>query len=222
MESLFRRVSLARPVAIASLGLAISLLPGSSTTPKFGTAPAATPVLQIQDALQPGDIIFRKGLEAVSHIVMGLDRASEYSHVGIVTGQPGGLHVVHAVPAEGTDEFDRVKREHLADFIRPDRAAAFAVYRLRDSKGEDRDRQIRLEVSRRAEAIAERQTPFDNQYDLGSDDRLYCTELVWKLYRDAGVLLPVRPRRVEMPFFSKEVLFPSALQHSPSLIKVCC
>lgn len=183
--------------------------------------PAASYLLLAQDTLQPGDILFRKGLEAASHIVMGLDRASGYSHVGIITGQPGDLKVVHAVPAEGTDEIDRVKQDRLADFIRPDRATAFAVYRLNDI-GNRKSEGIRLEVSRRAEHIAARQTPFDSQYDLGSDDRLYCTELVWKLYKDAGATLQVRPQRVEMPFFSKVVLFPSALQQSPNLTKVCC
>ena len=54
---------------------------------------------QLPPQAQAGDLIFRQGTEAVSHMVRTVDQGL-YSHVGLLVGQVGAWQVVHATPSE--------------------------------------------------------------------------------------------------------------------------
>ena len=56
---------------------------------------------------QAGDLIFRRGTETVSHMVLGMD-GGLYSHVGMLVGQSGNWQVVHATPSEKAGQADGV------------------------------------------------------------------------------------------------------------------
>jgi hypothetical protein len=199
--------------------LALLALAGSSSELQ---GPAHAPELgRIIHLLHPGDLLFRRGREAVSDLVAGMDSQSAYSHVGIVARQDGVWYVVHAVPSEGPGEPDGVKQEPLADFVQPSRASALGLYRLRPAVAYDGEA-----VATRAATIASKlaavHTPFDAGYDLDTPDLLYCTELIWWAYKEAGLNLSIRPRRLVAPFFSRAVIFPSQVESSPYLKQVCC
>ena len=132
--------------------------------------------------LKNGDIIFRRGTSFVSNMVLMADKSSPYSHTGIIKIINGKYFVIHSVPAEEIGEKDLTKIDCLVDFLKRDRSTAIAVYRLRI----ENYKLTELAVEN-AHNFALQKTPFDSDFNLNDDSRLYCTELVWKSYLLAGI-----------------------------------
>lgn len=163
---------------------------------------------------QPGDVVFRRGRSLLSRVVLSGDRDPEYSHVGIVAEIDGALVVVHATPGDDVSVPEPVRTEPLAAFYAPDAADLGAVRRPTDA-----------EVGRSAAEAARRLArgrAFDADLDLSTDDLLYCTELVWKAYREVGVDLTGGRFDSASGLLSHDgpLVFPSTLLHSPDLAPI--
>ncbi len=102
----------------------------------------------------------------------------------MVTLEGSTAWVIHAVPGENGKGPDYVRRERVADFLTPEKASRFAVYRA------DFPPETRKRAAERADLFFREHRLFDNRYDLESDDKLYCTELVLKAFRQAEASLP--------------------------------
>jgi hypothetical protein len=160
-----------------------------------------------------GDLIFRRGRSIESRIVLISDSDSEYSHVGLICYRSGEPFVVHSVPAENGEATELLKMEHIDDFLSEDKATRFAVYRLKDSL-----KRAAFIASEYAYNCYFREYHFDNQYDLSSDKNLYCTELIWKAYKKAGIdLVQNRFLKINFTFISKAVIMPSSIMKSKHL-----
>lgn len=171
--------------------------------------------------LREGDIVFRRGKEAVSDAVLALDPRSVYSHVGIVVFRNGEPMVVHAVPADAQDEEDVVRLEPVTRFIAPDRSSRMAVFRLKEAS-DQASGSLAKTAAQEALRLAQAHTPFDNAFDLDTPDQLYCTELVWHVFRKAGIDLAPNPPSKRFMLWSGRYIPPSALQSSPLIERVCC
>ncbi|UUC94014.1 MULTISPECIES: hypothetical protein [Comamonas] len=79
----------------------------------------AMPPLPPQAA--PGDLIFRRGTEHVSHLVQAVDHG-DFSHVGMLVGRPGQWKVLHATPSERPGQADAVVLNSLDFFLDARRA----------------------------------------------------------------------------------------------------
>ena len=166
--------------------------------------------------IQEGELLFRRGRSLASRFVLSMDSHSDYSHVGILIFQRGEPFVVHAEPAGDRGGAGATVAEPLAKFLAPEQATAWALYRVRPGL-----ETVASAAARRAEAYAQAATPFDPAFNLDSSDKVYCTELVWRCYLEAGLDLTEAKRdRVQLPFFQKEVLLPSSLLRSRLLILV--
>lgn len=161
------------------------------------------------DSLHTGDLILRGGTSAASRSVRLLaDRATPYSHIGLVVRTRAGLTVVHSLPADEVDPAGGVRREPLASFVNARDAQVVAVYRLVGARAADAP----PVAARWATRAAAAHLPFDPEFDLRTPDRLYCTELVLRAYASAGVDLgAARTRRVVLPGVTYTPIFPSAL-----------
>lgn len=168
--------------------------------------------------LRDGDILFRRGKEAVSDAVLALDPRSVYSHVGIVVLHGSEPLIVHAVPAEAHGEGDAVKLEPVSRFLAADRSSGMALYRLHEAP----DHTSAKIAAREALRLAQAHTPFDNAFDLDTPDQLYCTELVWHVFRKAGIDLAPKPPSNHFLLWSGHYIPPSTLQASPLIERVCC
>lgn len=168
--------------------------------------------------LRDGDILFRRGKEAISEVVLDLDPRSDFSHVGIVVIRAGEAWVVHAVPAEGAGEENAVKLEPVSRFLAADRSSGMAAYRLHDVL----DHTSAELAAREALRLAQANTPFDNAFDLDTPDRLYCTELIWHVFRKAGIDLVLKPPSKRFLLWSGRYIPPSTLQASPFIERICC
>lgn len=129
--------------------------------------------------LRSGDLIFRHGRGIISNVLMSLgQREKKYSHAGIVSVENGNVFVYHAIGGEENIS-NKLRKDPLADFCNPADAHAFGVYRagLNDS-------QINS-VMILASAYYKNGLQFDTKFDLNTDDKMYCTEFVYKIFKQA-------------------------------------
>ncbi len=169
---------------------------------------AAAPLLPVTD-LQEGDLAFRCGQGFFSHAVTSAEEDPQYSHVGLLVREGDAWMVVHAVPAEPdfAGDFDRVKADSLTVFFSPGRAVRGCLVHtgLEDS--------LKLSCLREwALGLARDSVRFDASFSLADSSRLYCTELVWRLYRRCGTdLSEGRRRNLDVFRIHGECLLPEHL-----------
>ena len=121
--------------------------------------------------LNDGDIIFRLGDRVWSDYFKELSlNEKRYSHVGIVRKQNYNVTVIHAEghAFEGKDQVNEVS---LNDFL--EHARSIGIYRLRTIEGES--------ISNTA--LEYMGCPFDWQFDMDDDSKLYCSELLYVILR---------------------------------------
>jgi len=153
-------------------------------------------------AAQSGDLIFRRGRSLISRAVLSADGHSEFSHVGIVFASNRAVWVIHAKPPEN-GALGGVVSEPLDVFLGVSEASAAALYRPNNSRAADLAASFAL-------GYAHTHVPFDSDFDLSTSREMYCTEMVWRAYRRAGLDL-VTPKHDE------KYLLPSKIQRSPHL-----
>jgi len=119
-----------------------------------------------------GDIIFQPSKSAQSKAIQ-LATNSKYSHMGIIYKNNDKYYVYEAVQP--------VKLTPLDDWIKRGENGHFVVKRLKD-----RDKILTAETLEKMKEIGQQ---YENKdYDLyfeWSDDKIYCSELVWKIYKQA-------------------------------------
>ena len=165
---------------------------------------------------QAGDVIFRQGTEAVSHMVRALDQGV-YSHVGLLVGQPGAWQVVHATPAERPGQPDAVVLDSLEFFLAPQRARAFAVDRVEAPSAQARQQAVAWALAQVGRPFALQGTDHAAGASASTDDGIYCTTLVWQAWQRSGLDWQVAFIQVQMPLLGGRYLLPSALAQSPRL-----
>ena len=163
--------------------------------------------------LRDGDIIFRRGTSFVSNMVLMADESSPYSHTGIIKIFEDKVFVIHSVPAETPGEKDAVKIESIDYFLIRDRATAVAVYRLMND-----DTLTATTAANNALNYARINTPFDSDFNLDDDSKLYCTELVWKCYLNAGINLTEKiAEDIKIPLKQGPIILPGTLLKSKNI-----
>jgi hypothetical protein len=121
--------------------------------------------------LQDGDIVFQRSQSEQSDAIAAATR-SELTHVGIVFHTDGRPFVYEAVQP--------VKRTPLSEWIKKGVGNKYEIKRLRDRDGVDF-----ATVHEQAKSF------LGKNYDLEfrwTDEKLYCSELVWKAYQRAAKL----------------------------------
>lgn len=129
--------------------------------------------------LADGDLIFRKGRDLVSSLVLSQGNSAQFSHVGIIIKKADTVSVVHALP-EDVGTVSGVQIESFSSFSSFDNATDIAVYRLKGI-----DKLLRKKVI--AYSLLQVGKVFDNDFLLSTDDQIYCTELAIKAYQFAGI-----------------------------------
>ena len=121
--------------------------------------------------LQNGDIIFQSSKSSQSKAIQ-LATNSKYSHMGIIYEIDGQYYVYEAVQP--------VKLTKLNDWIKRGENSHYVVKRLKDS-----DNVMTHEKLKKMKDFGEKFK--GKNYDIyfeWSDDKIYCSELVWKIYKE--------------------------------------
>jgi hypothetical protein len=141
-----------------------------------GTSYASSHAAEV-GGVKEGDIIFQTSLSSQSQAIQ-LATRSKYSHVGIIFSEKGEYYVFEAVQP--------VKRTPLDQWIKRGKDGKYAIKRLKNA-----DEILTSQTLAKMKAAGEAFT--GKAYDLvfeWSDDKIYCSELVWKIYqRGAGIEL---------------------------------
>ncbi|MBN2570663.1 MAG: hypothetical protein JXA68_00930 [Ignavibacteriales bacterium] len=167
--------------------------------------------------IKHGDLIFRKGRSLVSQVVLLMDNDSPYSHVGIVYKDRDSIFVIHAVPGEEDADTDFVRMDYIDDFLDCTNNTGGSIYRFYDS--------INYKLPDSAASIAKsyfnEKIMFDPDFSMRSNNKLYCTELIWKAYKNAGIdLIENKLDTASIPLGDGPFLYPSSLIKSKYLIKI--
>jgi len=122
-------------------------------------------------ALHNGDLIFQTSTSAQSQAIQ-LATKSKYSHCGIVYKEGNDYFVFEAVQP--------VKATPLNQWIARGKDGHYVVKRLKDA-----DKTLTEATLQKMKAVGK--TFADKDYDLyfeWSDDKIYCSELIWKIYKE--------------------------------------
>jgi hypothetical protein len=130
--------------------------------------------------LQEGDIVFSSSSLGQGAAIIAATE-SPYTHCGVVFKKDGELMVLEAVQPVGVVS--------IKEFMKRGRPEVFTALRLKTT--------VTPEAYRKARQWAELQVGRDYDVRFGwGDQKLYCSELVWKIYQKAGVeLCPPRKFR---------------------------
>jgi uncharacterized protein YycO len=167
-------------------------------------------------AFQEGDLVFRRGVGVRSRAVLYSDSQGIYSHTGIVVLKDSTFQVVHITPGEreNDENADIIKIEPISDFWRHDRASHGAVYRLKDST-------LCEKAAQQALRLLQKGVLFDHDYQLDDTTKMYCTELVWYAYAQAGKDISYEKRSVmNVPLYAGSYIFPSDIYSNSDFILV--
>ena len=166
--------------AIIILGfLGLSLLCGLYATRKFyepksqlGNAKNEAKTLLVQDDIQEGDLIFQTSLSAQSKAIQ-LATKSKYSHCGLIYKEGNDFVVFEAVQP--------VKKTLLDKWIARGEDGKYVIKRLKNA-----EQVLTPETLQKMKQVG---NEFNGKnYDLTfewSDDKIYCSELIWKIYQRA-------------------------------------
>lgn len=138
------------------------------------TLKAGTPGLD-QTRLKEGDLVFQTSRSSQSRAVQ-LATHSTYSHMGILFQRRGAWEVLEAVGP--------VKWTPLAQWVRRGVRGHVVVKRLRN-----REARLTPAALARMKTVGARflGRPYDLTFEW-SDTRIYCSELVWKVYQEGAGL----------------------------------
>lgn len=131
-------------------------------------------VLEETSIIKEGDIIFQTSLSSQSKAIQ-LATNSKYSHVGIIfkDDKTNNFVVLEAVQP--------VKFTPLDEWIKRGESSHFVIKRLKNA-----DEILTDEVIQKMKKVG--QNLVGKNYDLyfeWSDEKIYCSELVWKIYKKA-------------------------------------
>ena len=144
----------------------------------LGLSPAAAA------ELRDGDLVFQTSTSPQSRAIQ-LATHSPYSHMGIVIHRNGNPFVYEAAAT--------VEYTPLAEWIGRGVGGTYVVKRLKEA-----DRLLTGESLSKLRRVAEEfhHKPYDAYFGW-SDQRLYCSELVWKIYQRTLGLEIGRPQKLK-------------------------
>jgi hypothetical protein len=121
-----------------------------------------------------GDIIFRNGTDEVSRAARSMNRSdTSFSHCGFVLVENDSVFVYHAIGGIYNPS-QRLRRDPIDSFCIPPETDRFAIYRY-DLQRSQSDSLVRL-IRRHYDAGLK----FDMYFNFLSDDKMYCSEFVFK------------------------------------------
>ncbi len=176
--------------------------------------------------LHEGDLIFQTSKSSQSIAVQKATR-SPYSHMGVILNFDGSLCVFEAVAT--------VRCTPIQKWIARGESGHYALKRLKSD-----ELLSAPETLKRLRAVAQSFAglPYDLTFEW-SDSRMYCSELVWKLFdralgvsigdlsklRDFDLASPAVQKKLEERYHGKpplgeSVISPEAMFNSPMLVEV--
>lgn len=146
-------------------------------TTKYVHIPPSLPE-NIYGELQDGDCIIRKGNGPLSYHLMG-NTKENYSHCGVIVKEGEEWRVIHTIGGSASDDhIDGMQTIDLDEFVMHAADSMMFICRpiFADSAG--------TKTAALAYEYLEKEIPFDHRFSLYSEDKLYCSELMFYIFRE--------------------------------------
>lgn len=125
--------------------------------------------------IKSGDLITRTGNDFTSESLRSLNqRDRTYSHCGIASIEHDSVFVYHALGGDFNPD-QKIRRDPIELFAEPATNKGIGIFRflVPDSN--------RLQYAAQARNLFKKGIMFDMDFDLATDDRMYCAEYVYKV-----------------------------------------
>ncbi len=142
-------------------------------------APKKDTIQQHLDSLKKicrsGDLVVRLGDDFISDRIRYLSVADHsYSHAGIIVMHDSKKTVCNIYPDDFMTGADTVRYDSIDSFLNPGTNLKCALYRYDLSDGE------KINLLETLNSYHEKKVHFDKRYDLKTDDKIYCSEMIYK------------------------------------------
>ena len=128
-----------------------------------------------------GDLVLRCGKDEISHLFSRLNtRNPTYSHCGVLNKTDSGVFVFHILSSAQHNAGDIVY-EPFERFVRPEISEKWCIVQYHFD---------RLQRARFCNQIAfyfSKNILFDSEFNLVSDDKMYCSEMIYKAILHSGL-----------------------------------
>lgn len=137
--------------------------------------------------VKQGDLIMRTGRDFTSETMRRLSlKDNTYSHCGIASIEHDSIFVYHSIGGEWNPD-QKLRRDPFELFCNPFENRGFGIFRYKLST---RENDSLLTIVQKLYKLG---TKFDMEFNLASDERMYCSEFVYKSIERAchkRILLP--------------------------------
>ncbi|RYD58619.1 MAG: hypothetical protein EOP56_03270 [Sphingobacteriales bacterium] len=129
--------------------------------------------------LKNGDVVVRTGNDITSYMLCQLNQKDKtYSHCGVVMMEHGYPFVYHSIGGEANPDA-RIRRDSASCWFSPADNLGFGIARF------DMTDSTISSLGGIVRQIYRERRKFDMDFDLATDDRLYCAEFVYKAVNHA-------------------------------------
>ncbi|HXS56915.1 MAG TPA: hypothetical protein VN726_12380 [Hanamia sp.] len=126
-----------------------------------------------------GDLILRTGKDFTSDIMRKLSvHDKTYSHCGIASWENDTLFIYHELGGEFNPD-QKLRRDVFEFFCNPYENKGFGIFRYKIHDGQKQN------IIKTAHEFYSDHVMFDMKFDMATDDRMYCSEFVFKAIKRA-------------------------------------
>jgi hypothetical protein len=133
-------------------------------------------ISQCRQQIHTGDLVTRTGNDFTSESLRTLNRRNKtYSHCGIASIEHDSIFIYHALGGEWNPD-QKIRRDPLILFAEPYSNKRLGVFRF------DITDSLKKNIIETVHSYYNRGVMFDMDFDLKTDDHMYCAEFVFKCY----------------------------------------
>ena len=176
---------------------------------------------QIQEAqqlLKEGDLVLRNGNEFTSQIIKNFSKKDRsYSHAGLVFFENGYPFVYHILTGDQNPS-EKLRKDSLKIFCNSRKNFGFALYRY------EIDASQVASLKKTIYDWHEKEIMFDSLFNMESNDKMYCSEMVRKALQIATngslILNTTQPDKKEAEYYSNYLKIPPATVAKMNLVAI--
>jgi len=132
----------------------------------------------LKDICQPGDLLVRLGDDFISDRIRYLSvKDHTYSHAGIIVTHNDKKMVCHIYPDDFVTGGDTIRYDIIDSFLNTRTNLKCALYRYDLSDSE------KFNVEKELNNYHRKNIHFDKMYELRTDKKLYCSEMIYKAFK---------------------------------------
>ncbi len=134
----------------------------------------------VKNLVRSGDLILRTGKDFTSEMMRKLSHHDKtYSHCGIASWENDTLFVYHALGGEWNPD-QKLRRDPFELFCNPYENRGFGVFRYKINTMQENN------IIKQAHEYYHQGVMFDMKFNLSTDDRMYCSEFVYKIIKKSA------------------------------------